>query len=52
MLQAESGRRFDDDDQDLLMQLAHRAALALALDNARLFAQAEESRRQASPTCW
>ncbi len=45
MLQAESGRRFDDSDQDLLTQLAHRAALAL--DNARLFAQAEESRRQA-----
>lgn len=45
VLQAESGRRFDDDDQDLLTQLAHRAALAL--DNARLFAQAEESRRQA-----
>jgi Osmosensitive K+ channel histidine kinase len=45
MLQAESGRRFDDEDQNLLTQLAHRAALAL--DNARLFAQAEESRRQA-----
>ncbi|NML15736.1 hybrid sensor histidine kinase/response regulator [Azohydromonas caseinilytica] len=45
VLQAESGRRFDDADMTMLTQLGDRAALAL--DNARLFAQAEEARRQA-----
>ncbi|WP_028998910.1 hybrid sensor histidine kinase/response regulator [Azohydromonas australica] len=45
VLQAESGRRFDDEDMEMLAQLANRAALAL--DNARLFAQAQDARRQA-----
>lgn len=43
-LQAESGRRFTDDDCSMLVELAQRAALAL--DNARLYAEAESARRQ------
>lgn len=36
---AESGRRYDEDDLELAMQLAERAAIAV--DNARLFAEAK-----------
>jgi signal transduction histidine kinase len=44
-LQAESGRRFSEDDCALVAELAQRAALAL--DNARLYAEAESARREA-----
>jgi len=44
-LQAESGRGFDADDTALVMEIAQRAALAL--DNARLYSQAESARAQA-----
>jgi len=44
-LQAESGRGFDAGDTALLIDIAQRAALAL--DNARLYSQAEAARRQA-----
>jgi signal transduction histidine kinase/ActR/RegA family two-component response regulator len=43
--QAESGRDLDGDDLALLTELAQRAALAI--DNARLYAQAEGARAQA-----
>lgn len=43
--QAESGRDLSGDDRALLAELARRASLAL--DNARLFAQAEDARAQA-----
>jgi PAS domain S-box-containing protein len=45
LLQAESGRQFGDDDASLIEVLAQRAAVAL--DNARLYAEAEEARRDA-----
>ena len=44
-MQAESGRELEEEDQALVAELAHRAALAL--DNARLYAEAETARRQA-----
>jgi signal transduction histidine kinase/ActR/RegA family two-component response regulator len=44
-LQAESHRGFTDDDCALLVELAQRAALAL--DNARLYADAQAARSQA-----
>jgi signal transduction histidine kinase/CheY-like chemotaxis protein len=44
-LQAESQRMFSDDDCALLAELAQRAALAL--DNARLYADAQAARSQA-----
>ncbi|MCM5678147.1 ATP-binding protein [Schlegelella sp. S2-27] len=44
-LQAESGRDFSQDDCALVSELAHRAALAL--DNARLYAEAEAALREA-----
>jgi len=44
-LQAESDRQFSDDDCALIAELAQRAALAL--DNARLYADAQATRRQA-----
>jgi signal transduction histidine kinase/ActR/RegA family two-component response regulator len=44
-LQAESGRGFDEEDCALILELAQRAALALA--NAQLYAEAEAERRQA-----
>ncbi|HMC15949.1 MAG TPA: ATP-binding protein [Albitalea sp.] len=44
-LQAESGRSFDEEDCALILELAQRAALALA--NAQLYAEAEAERRQA-----
>ncbi len=44
-LQAESHRGFTEDDCALLMELAQRAALAL--DNARLYADAQAARSQA-----
>ncbi len=44
-LQAESQRSFSDDDCALLVELAQRAALAL--DNARLYADAQAARSQA-----
>ncbi len=44
-MQAESGRSLDEEDQALVAELAHRAALAL--DNARLYADAEAARCQA-----
>lgn len=44
-LQAESGRRFSDEDCALISELAHRAALAL--DNARLYAEAEAALKEA-----
>ncbi|HEX6703242.1 MAG TPA: ATP-binding protein [Albitalea sp.] len=44
-LQAESERQFNDDDCALLVELAQRAALAL--DNARLYADAQAARSQA-----
>jgi PAS domain S-box-containing protein len=43
--QAESGRQLGEDDRVMVLQLAQRAALAL--DNARLYAEAEAARRQA-----
>ena len=45
VVQAESGRGFTEDDRTLILELGRRAALAL--DNARLFAQAEAARAQA-----
>jgi len=45
VLQAESGRKLDEDDRALVLDLGRRAALAL--DNARLFAEAEAARKQA-----
>jgi signal transduction histidine kinase/CheY-like chemotaxis protein len=44
-MQAESGRDLEEEDRALVAELAHRAALAL--DNARLYADAEAARRQA-----
>ena len=44
-LQAESGRGFDADSCALIVELAQRAALAL--DNARLYAEAETALQQA-----
>jgi signal transduction histidine kinase/CheY-like chemotaxis protein len=44
-LQAESGRAFTGDDCAMLDELGQRAALAL--DNARLYAEAEAARREA-----
>ncbi|MEY4562646.1 MAG: hypothetical protein RLZZ618_1923 [Pseudomonadota bacterium] len=44
-LQGESGRDLTDDDCALIAQLAQRAALAL--DNARLYAEAGSTRKQA-----
>ncbi len=44
MVQAESGRTLSDDDCALIREIASRAAVAL--DNARLFAQAEAARRR------
>ncbi len=45
VIQAESGRDLSSDDRALVDELARRAALAL--DNARLFTEAESARRQA-----
>nr|HET7859506.1 ATP-binding protein [Caldimonas sp.] len=45
VLQAESGRNFTADDEALLGDIAQRAALAI--DNARLYSEAEAARRQA-----
>ena len=45
VLQAESGRDLHEDDRALILELGRRAALAL--DNARLFAEAGAARRQA-----
>jgi signal transduction histidine kinase/ActR/RegA family two-component response regulator len=45
VLQAESGRRFHPEDEGVITQIAQRAALAL--DNARLFAEAESARLEA-----
>ena len=45
VMQAESRRRFDEEDVALVAELARRAALAL--DNARLFAEADAARREA-----
>jgi PAS domain S-box-containing protein len=45
VMQAESGRDLGEDDRALVQELAHRAALAL--DNARLYAEAEAARHQA-----
>ncbi|WBY01453.1 ATP-binding protein [Ramlibacter tataouinensis] len=45
VLQAESGRKLDEDDRALVLDLGRRAALAL--DNARLFAEGEAARKQA-----
>ncbi len=45
LAQAESGRSFNEDDLILLTELAQRAALAL--DNARLYAETELARRDA-----
>jgi len=45
MLQAESGRCIGDDDAAMIAVLAQRAAVAL--DNARLYTEAEEARREA-----
>jgi PAS domain S-box-containing protein len=45
VVQAESGRTLTEDDRALVQELGQRAALAL--DNARLYAQAETARRQA-----
>jgi len=44
-LQAESGRHFTPDDCSLINEIAQRAALAI--DNARLFAEAEAAYREA-----
>jgi len=44
-LRAESAREFTDDDCSLIVELAQRAALAL--DNARLYDEAETARREA-----
>ncbi|MFC5497966.1 ATP-binding protein [Caenimonas terrae] len=45
VIQAESGRDLGEDDRALIQELGQRAALAL--DNARLYAEAEAARRQA-----
>ena len=45
VVQAESGRDLSEDDRALIQQLGQRAALAL--DNARLYREAETARRQA-----
>jgi signal transduction histidine kinase/CheY-like chemotaxis protein len=45
VLQADSGRRFSAEDEVFMTQLAQRAALAL--DNARLYADAEAARHEA-----
>jgi PAS domain S-box-containing protein len=45
VVQAESGRELPEADRALIQELAHRAALAL--DNARAYAEAEAARRQA-----
>jgi signal transduction histidine kinase/CheY-like chemotaxis protein len=45
-LQAESGRELSDEDRALVIDLGHRAALALA--NARLYAEAQTARAQAA----
>ncbi len=44
MVSAESGRRYDERDRALAEELARRAAVAV--DNARLFHETEESREQ------
>ena len=44
-IQAESGRQISQDDCALISEIVQRAALAL--DNARLYAEAEAARRQA-----
>jgi signal transduction histidine kinase/CheY-like chemotaxis protein len=45
VIEAESGRDLSEDDRALVQELGHRAALAL--DNSRLYAEAEAARRQA-----
>ena len=45
VLQAESARNFSADDEALLAEIAQRAALAI--DNARLYSEAEAARQQA-----
>jgi PAS domain S-box-containing protein len=45
VLQAESNRGFTQDDCALVAEIAHRAALAL--DNARLYMEADQARRHA-----
>jgi signal transduction histidine kinase len=45
VIQAESGRDLGEDDRALVQELGQRAALAL--DNARLYAEAETARHQA-----
>ncbi|MBI5276047.1 MAG: response regulator [Burkholderiales bacterium] len=45
VLQAESGRSLPEADRALVQELAHRAALAI--DNARLYAEASAARQQA-----
>jgi PAS domain S-box-containing protein len=45
VLQAESGRAFTQDDCALVAEIAHRAALAL--DNARLYVEADQARLSA-----
>lgn len=45
VVQAESGRDLPEDDRALIQELGQRAALAL--DNARLYREAETARRQA-----
>jgi PAS domain S-box-containing protein len=45
VLQAESGRAFTQDDCALVAEIAHRAALAL--DNARLYMEADQARLSA-----
>jgi signal transduction histidine kinase/CheY-like chemotaxis protein len=45
VLQAESGRSFGQDDCALVAEIAQRAALAL--DNARLYVEADQARRDA-----
>ncbi len=45
VVQAESGRDITEEDQALVRELAQRAAMAL--DNARLYAEAEATRRHA-----
>ncbi len=44
LIAAESARRYDQDDQHLAMELGRR--VALAVDNARLFAEAQEAARR------
>ena len=45
IIQAESGRDLGEDDRALIEEMGQRAALAL--DNARLYAEAESARREA-----